>query len=124
IPSRFTAHRFTLCLLPFHRFTASPLHCVTASRLHRIPMLIPVPSPFRRRRELPRRPGAAPVPPPVTPDQILLVTYGPAIEQIVVTASSEVVSVQDLGLGFWVTINESDWLSPIGVEYPMLTIMR
>src|SRR5438067_2008092 len=73
------------------------------------PMLIPVPSPFRRRRELPRRPGAAPVPPPVTPDQILSVTWGPAIEQIVVTVSSEVVSVQNLGLGFWVTINESDW---------------
>jgi hypothetical protein len=56
----------------------------------------------KRRVRRKRRAVTTPPTPPVT-DQIVSVAYGSAIEQIVVTCSSEVVSVQNPGLGLWVS---------------------
>jgi hypothetical protein len=67
-------------------------------------MLLPFVPQFQRRRGSRRKPPAniAPPPPPVA-DQILSVVHGINPEQIVVTVSSEVVSVQNPGLGLWVS---------------------
>jgi hypothetical protein len=63
------------------------------------PSFIPARRRVRRKR---RAVESTPTPPPVA-DQILSVVHGISPEQIVVTVSSEVVSVQNPGLGLWVS---------------------
>src|ERR1041384_3259752 len=69
-----------------------------------IPPIIPVRPPrHRKRRQI--EPAATP---PVTPDQIVSVVFGPGADQVTATLSSALVSVQNPGLGMWVLFEGDD----------------
>jgi hypothetical protein len=71
----------------------------------------PLPSiaPAKRRRRRKRRGvGSSPTPPPVAPDRIVSVAFGPGADQFTATLSSALVSVQDPGLGMWALFDGDD----------------
>jgi hypothetical protein len=87
-------------------------------------MLIPVPPKFQKRRNLPKRTGAAPTP-PITGNVIINVVHGGAHgdDSVLVTINGIVTAIDEVSTALQVRTGLGAWISPLGANIDLQPII-